>query len=77
MGKIHCISPDLIFVESNGAVMEVNPLTGNVQAHGLHSCGQTARYFNIVLRDLHIPKRVVLSERKSNDLDVIPLEMMI
>ena len=74
---IYQISPDYIFVESNGAVMEINPITENVQVHGLHSSGQTTRYFNKVLRDVGIDKRVRMSGHKANDLEVIPLKEMI
>lgn len=75
--SIYIMSPDHIIVEKNGSEMTFNPQTGNVQVYGHHTQPQDKTYFNKVLRDYGIDKRVVFSGHKDNVIDVIPLEEVI
>ncbi len=77
MGEIYQMSPDCIIVNSNGAEMTVNPINGNVQVYASHPNAATKTYFNKVLRDIGIDKRIAFVGGSDNQFDVIPLEDVI
>lgn len=74
---IYQLTPEHIHVESCGAVMEVNPKTEHVQVYGNHPSPSTVTYFNKVLRDCGIDKRIVMRPWIDNKLDVVPLSEVI
>jgi len=67
----------MVTAMSNGAIMEVNVRTGNVNVYGSHPSTHDIKGFNSVLRDLDSDQRVVYKASRDNCLRVIPLKDMI